>query len=207
MTLIQDQLTVTYADAPDLDYAYNHFEPRVHNTLIVTLPGRGYLNSHPMLHFIRMMCSQHEHDVLAIDYRFQQEHSGFEYEDMPTLIIETVQAIRQAAADYEEVVVVAKSLGTMIVPALVGEIPKLRALMLTPIATSMADIGDTPALAIIGTDDAAYVPEKVHNSAIVTWQVYEGLDHGLQLKGNWAASLRVLGDILTQCEAFLFEEE
>ena len=122
---------------------------------------------------------------------------------MPTLIAESVQAIKQAAADYDEVFVVAKSLGTLIVPALVGEVANLRALMLTPVGSSMADIGDTPALAIIGTADQAYVPEKATDTATATWRVYEGLNHGLQYAGDWVGSLRVLGEILAGCEDFL----
>ncbi|MAU10015.1 MAG: hypothetical protein CL607_09360 [Anaerolineaceae bacterium] len=203
MPHVMDPLMVDYTDAPALLYPYVRHEPRENNTLVVLLPGRGYLNSHPLMHYNRLIALQHQHDVLSIDYRFQQTNVDFQLKDMPTLIAESVQAIKQAAADYDEVFVVAKSLGTLIVPALVGEVANLRALMLTPVGSSMADIGDTPALAIIGTADQAYVPEKATDTATATWRVYEGLNHGLQYAGDWVGSLRVLGEILAGCEDFL----
>lgn len=203
MPHVMDELTVAYDDAPALSYPFIRHEPRENNTLVVLLPGRGYLNSHPLMHFTRMIALQHQHDVLSVDYRFQQTNADFQLDDMPTLISESVQAIKQAAADYDEVFVIAKSLGTLIVPALVGEVASLRTLMLTPISSSMADIGDTPAVAIIGTADQAYVPEKVIDTPTATWRVYEDLNHGLQYAGDWVGSLRVLGEILAGCEDFL----
>ena len=61
-------------------------------------------------------------------------------------------------------------------------------------------------LAIIGTADgnynAAAVTAEAHPPTL-EWRVYEGVNHGLEVEGDWQASLRALADIMQACAAFL----
>ncbi|QPC83193.1 hypothetical protein G4Y79_02115 [Phototrophicus methaneseepsis] len=203
MTLTYDTLSITAEDGTILTHGYDHHMPRNHDALVVMLPGRGYLNSHPLLHFIRLISLQHQRDVLAVNYRFHQTNSDVNPEDLSKVYAESVEAIQKVAPDYKEVIIVAKSMGTPIAASLIGQLSGLRLLMLTPIGTAVADASGTPMLAIIGTADQAYAPEAVRNTDTTTWKVYDGLNHGLQYGGDWRASVNVLPDILQSCEDFI----
>lgn len=79
-----------------------------------------------------------------------------------------------------------------------------RLILLTPIGTAALDTGATPTLAVIGTADQAYQPEQVDATGTnVEWLVLDGLDHGLEVAGDWAASLDGLRQITRACIEFL----
>jgi hypothetical protein len=206
MTLTYDSLSITADDGVTLTHPYYRHEPRTQDSLVVMLPGRGYLNSHPLLHFTQSIALQYQRDVLAVNYRFHRTGADLKPEDLSKIYAETVEAILQVAPAYGEVIVVAKSMGTPIASSLVGQLTGLRLLMLTPIGTSVQDASGTPMLVIIGTADNAYDPDVVQNTATTTWKVYDGLNHGLQYRDDWRASVNVLPDILSACETFILGE-
>lgn len=197
-----EHITVVSANGTRIrNTLYTKQNPR----LLILLPGRGYLVSHTLLHLMTVLGRQLGYDVLAVQYAFQLEDGDFTLADMPSLVAESKSAIEQALAkNYDSMVLVGKSLGTMVAGALANDFDKIEKLiLLTPVQKSHTMTRGIPTLAIIGTADGAYDPDDTIDTETVTWRVFDHLDHSLMVKGDVQASLKVLPKIMLACEAFL----
>jgi len=202
-------MTVTLIEVPS--YAgvtiRNTLFQRAGNTrLMVLLPGRGYTVAAPLLHYSFNIGWNHGYDVLQVSYGFHAAQSSLNVEDMPAIHQESVQAVTQAleAGAYAELVLVGKSLGTPIAAMLANQQPTAtKALLLTPIQKCYQLVKATPTLAVIGPADRVYEGGMAVDTDIVTWKVYEGLDHSLEKPGDLAASLAILADIMQTCATFI----
>lgn len=175
------------------------------DTLMVLLPGRGYLVSHTILHLMSVLGLNLGYDVLQMPYGFQVAQDDFQQEQIPLIRQECQQTLDEALErDYQSVVVVGKSLGSLLAASLAQEFPQVQKLiLLTPVMDSTSMTGTIPTLAIIGTADGAYNPAVVADSETLFWRVYEDLDHSLMIPGDVQASLKILPDIVQSCEDFL----
>lgn len=174
------------------------------NHLLVLLPGRNYYVSHPVLHYLRKVALIEGWDVLPVQYGFQVFH-GTQPGD---LLSESRQALNRALErGYGHVCIVGKSLGSPLAAQLAQEctMKHKSLLLLTPIGSAARDAGDIPTLAIIGTADPTYDAKAIEQDDRLTirWRVYERLNHGLEIDGDWRASVDELNAIMTECEAFL----
>ncbi len=174
-------------------------------TLLVLLPGRGYLVSHTILHLMSILGLNLGYDVLQVPYGFQVAQQDFAHEQIPLIRQECQQTLDEALKrGYQSVVLVGKSLGTLLAASLAHEFPQVQKLiLLTPVMNSTSMTGSLPALAIIGTADKAYKPAIVADTETLTWRVYEGLDHSLMVPGDMHTSLKILPDVVQSCEDFL----
>jgi hypothetical protein len=189
----------------------------VSRDLLVILPGRGYLRSHPVLHYLAMAALGGGYDVLALEYAFHTARGEIPAEWlMPDVLNAEIDAAldalpRRRYEDYTHVCIAGKSLGTPLAVTLAARRPASRTslLMLTPVGGAMHMIGSLclllPTLAIIGTADAAFDSPAVaaDDRPGITWRVFEGLNHGLESSGDWTASLEALRDITSVCRGFL----
>lgn len=174
--------------------------------LMILLPGRGYTVESPLFHYLTQIGLQEKFDVLAIRYAIHHMQVDNWFERLHDIQADCDDAVEQALhRGYEQVCIVGKSLGTPIAGMLANiiDIDRKSVLMLTPIQDAMKLITDIPALAIIGTADPAYNPDMVTQSATESWQVYEGLNHGLEYAGDWQKSLTILPEILSLCAKFI----
>ena len=172
--------------------------------LLVLLPGRGYTCDHPVLHYLRKAAADLGYDVLSVWYSFQMSPQEDDARvTMEQLADEVDQAISVALRrGYDRVCIAGKSLGTPLAALHARQVERL--ILLTPIGTAAQDVGATPTLAVIGTADPMYQPEQIETSgANVGWLVLDGLDHGLEAPGDWAASLDALARITQACVEFL----
>ncbi len=177
--------------------------------LLVVLPGKGYTCNHPVLYYLRRAALALGYDVLSVEYGFQVANAEFDATTVESLQEDAEAAVRPALArGYRRVCFAGKSLGT----PLANELARgLRAetvslLLLTPIGGAMQGLGSLPTLAVFGSADALYAPEIVaafDGHPTVTCRVFDGLNHSLEVKGDWHASLEVLPDIIATCEDFL----
>jgi hypothetical protein len=186
-----------------------YHEPPV-NKLLVMLPGRGYTIESPALFFLRQMALDVGYDVLGLQYGFQMTGGDFDETTAPYLKEDITNAIRQTVQRqaYQQVCIAAKSLGTLLVAEAIeaASIPRTSAILLTPLPGAIQEVGSNPTLAIIGTGDALYSPEMVSASSNlinVRWRVFDGLNHALEVKGEWGASIDALRDVVAECELFL----
>ncbi|HEX2906811.1 MAG TPA: alpha/beta family hydrolase [Phototrophicaceae bacterium] len=177
--------------------------------LLILLPGRGYTCNHPVLYYLRHAGIERGYDVLSIEYAFQVASRDLDADSL-TALAEDVLVATQAvlARGYQRVCIAGKSLGTPLAGELARTITSgaVSLLLLTPIGGALQGLGDCPTLAIIGTADPLYTPELVSaydDHPTITWQVYDGLNHSLEMPGDWRASLAVLPEIITGCETFM----
>ena len=184
---------------------HNRLHSQESDLLLVLLPGVGYLVSHTILHLMSILGLNLGYDVLQIPYGFQVAQDDFELDQIPLIRKECQQTLSEALErGYQSVVLVGKSLGTLLAASLSQEFPQIEKLiLLTPVMDSTSMTGSIPTLALIGTADNAYNPDNVQNSATLNWRVFEGLDHGLMVPGDVQASLKVLPDVVQACEDFL----
>jgi predicted alpha/beta-hydrolase family hydrolase len=177
--------------------------------LLVMLPGRGYTNDHPVMHYLAKAAMAHDYDVLAIEYGFQvaRDRSNLEPEKISIVVRESQQAIEQVLArgGYTHLCIGAKSLGTPMATVLMPNftVPSKSFLLLTPIQNAAAMVGGVRTLAIIGTADASYDAAKAVDKEVCRWLVLDGLNHSLEKGSDWQASLDALVEITAACAAFL----
>jgi hypothetical protein len=174
--------------------------------LMVMLPGRGYTCDHPVLYYVRRMAVKHDYDVLSIEYGFQVANLDLTSELSAHLEDEVNQAVMPALQrGYSQVCIVGKSLGTPLASGLAHNIPvaDMSLILLTPIGGAFQGVDTIRTLAVIGTDDPLYSPELVASYPAVEWQVFDGLNHSLEVRGDWRASISALDNVITVCETFL----
>ncbi len=179
-----------------------HEHPR---GLLAILPGRGYTPDHPVLHYLRKAAADAGYDVLSVWYSFQIAPQADEQVTLERLAGEVDQALGAALRrGYRRLCIAGKSLGTPLAVMQTQLHPVERLILLTPIGTAVQDAGRLPTLAVMGTADSLYQPEAVKSSGSnVEWLVLDGLDHGLEAAGDWAASLDGLARITQACAEFL----
>ncbi len=176
------------------------------NKLMVLLPGRGYTINAPLTYYLSKIGFQLGYDVLMVNYGFHLTQDKISLDQIPYAHADGVQAVEQVLArGYSEVCLAGKSMGTPIVGTLTQSlsVDKLSAILLTPVQSAEAMVKDTPTVAIIGTRDPYYAPDKIENTETLSWKVYDGLDHSLGYPDNWRDSVTVLRSVLDDCEHFL----
>jgi hypothetical protein len=112
-------------------------------------------------------------------------------------------------APYKQLCTAGKSMGTPLAVELARQstIPNISLILLTPIRNAHLQIGAIPTLAVIGTADDFYHPELTQNPVPnLTWRVFDGLNHSLQIPSEWKQSIEVLGQIIGLCADFLQQQ-
>jgi hypothetical protein len=176
------------------------------NKLLIMLPGRGYLTEHPVLFYLRRAALHLGYDVLSVQYGFQTTNADLTAETMPYIQDDVEQATKGILKrGYAQVCIAGKSMVTPLAADLARSITtaSVSLILLTPVGKVTHGLGTIPTLAVIGTADTFYTPELVKDEAHLTWRVYDDLNHGLEKKGDWRASLAILPDIIAACETFL----
>jgi pimeloyl-ACP methyl ester carboxylesterase len=172
--------------------------------LVILLPGRGYTCDYPVLYYLRKAAVILNYDVLSVRYGFQvmPQGSGDAFPS-DTLAAEVDQVVEQVLQPgYARLIVVGKSLGTPLAVRYAAQAERL--ILLTPIGTSVQDAGDKPILAVSGSADPSYQPEVVGLVGTnVRWIVLDGLDHSLEMRGDWEASLDALHQVTQACVDFI----
>ncbi len=171
--------------------------------LLILLPGRGYTCDFPVLYYLRNAAADMGYDVLSVRYSFQVAPQVESQVTMQQLATEVDQAIHETLKrGYRRVCIVGKSLGTPLAALHADQAERL--ILLTPIGTAAQEVGNKPTLAIIGTADQVYHPDVTRSTgANVRWMVLEGLDHGLEVRGDWSDSLDALRQITQACVEFI----
>jgi hypothetical protein len=174
--------------------------------LMVMLPGQGYGCNHPVLYYVRRMAIKHRFDVLSVEYGFQAGHLEFDVQTTAALPDDVWQAVKPVLGrGYRQICIVGKSLGTPLAAELAKTITidKISLILLTPIGGAFQGIETIRTLAVTGTADPLYSPEVMAAVPNIEWQVFDGLNHSLEVIGDWKASIAALVQVITVCEAFV----
>ncbi|MBL8117192.1 MAG: hypothetical protein JNJ78_06650 [Anaerolineae bacterium] len=177
--------------------------------LLIQLPGRGYTTDYPVLYHLRIAAVQRGYDVLSVEYGFQAAHADFDPTHTPQLVEDVsrvIQTVRHRG--YRRVCIAGKSLGTPLAVDAASAFTGLSRslILLTPVGSSVQNTAGIPTLAIIGTADPLYAPEEIaayEGHPTLRWGVFEGLNHALEHRDDWQASLAVLPEIINLCLDYL----
>jgi hypothetical protein len=174
--------------------------------LLIVLPGRGYTVDHPLLYTLRKSALQSGWDVLSVQYGFALAARDLDVESISS-IQEDVDAATTPvlSGGYTEVCIAGKSLGTPLAAELAKRLTGRRVslILFTPIGGATQGLGGVRTLAVAGTADPIYVPEMVTEEPGLQWLVIDGVNHSLEYRDDWRASLDVLAQIISTCETFL----
>lgn len=208
MSLIYENIRVESPFGVTVSHSYTR-QSDAADKLLIMLPGRGYTCENPLLFYLRSMALQNGWDVLSVQYGFQVNGAELNSQNMPYALTDVNNAADPVLANgYKRICIAGKSMGTPLANALAHRITdaSVSLLQLTPIPGAVEVSETLPTLAIIGTADPMYSAEVVAafaNHATVSWKVFDGLNHSMEQKGDWQASLAILPQIIAQCEAFL----
>jgi hypothetical protein len=174
--------------------------------LLILLPGRGYTVDHPLLYTLRKSALQSGWDVLSVQYGFALADRDLDVESISSLQEDVDAATTPVlSGGYNEVCIAGKSLGTPLAAELAKRLTGRRVslILFTPIGGATQGLGGLRTLAVGGTADPLYVPEMAADEPAIQWLVIEGVNHSLEHKDEWRASLDVLARVIGACEAFL----
>ncbi|MCQ4091259.1 MULTISPECIES: cyclase [unclassified Exiguobacterium] len=202
-SIVVDQTTVSY----------DHFQMGSKQVCFL-ISGASYLYDHPYFYYSRMALLARDIDVICIHYVTEELFSMSDAESNACMTrrVDAVVSEVLATHTYENVQFIAKSLGTIPLAALLAK-PNLqtaRFVFLTPVLTEVAEqiaTSSQAGLLVIGTADKFYdevALETCHTSQL-TIDVMEGANHSLDQGFEVDQSLAVLGHVVRQIEASLFE--
>jgi predicted alpha/beta-hydrolase family hydrolase len=188
--------------------------------LAILLPGIGYTLDMPLFYYAQHLLLERNCDVLRVEYAYNQRP---EFRDLPAgkraqWLVADVTAANQAGlaqSDYERVVLIGKSLGTLAMGHLLTmeERPAMdiRAVWLTPLigmGRLREQIGrfGGPSFFVIGTADPHYDPAVLEDLRAATngeAVVVDGADHGMDVPGDPVASVRAVERVVAALARFL----
>lgn len=202
-SIVVDQTTVSY----------DHFQMGSKQVCFL-ISGASYLYDHPYFYYSRMALLARGIDVICIHYVTEELFSMSDAESNACMTrrVDAVVSEVLATHPYENVQFIAKSLGTIPLAALLAK-PSLqtaRFVFLTPVLTEVAEQianSSQAGLLVIGTADKFYDEAALETcrTSQLTIDVIEGVNHSLDQGFEVDPSLAVLGHVIRQIEANLFE--
>lgn len=132
-----------------------HYKIQEKNSkLVVLFPGKNYPCDKPSLHYAGISAIQSGFDLLVLEYGYQAARTDLDIKDLPRVIEESEKSINRIVNNYERVVFISKSLGTIVA----GEIHRrigipIKHIYLTPIKDTVEYINSTEGITIYGTKD------------------------------------------------------
>ena len=202
-SIVVDQTTVSY----------DHFQMGSKQVCFL-ISGTSYLYDHPYFYYSRMALLARGIDVVCIHYVTEELFSMTDAESNACMTrrVDAVVSEVLATHPYENVQFIAKSLGTIPLAALLAK-PSLqtaRFVFLTPVLTEVAEQianSSQAGLLVIGTADKFYDEAALETcrTSQLTIDIMEGANHSLDQGFEVDPSLAVLGHVVRQIEASLFE--
>ena len=202
-SIVVDQTTVSY----------DHFQMGSKQVCFL-ISGASYLYDHPYFYYSRMALLARDIDVICIHYVTEELFSMTDAESNACMTrrVDAVVSEVLATHPYENVQFIAKSLGTIPLAALLTK-PSLQTacfVFLTPVLTEVVEqiaTSSQTGLLVIGTADKFYDEAALETcrTSQLTIDVIEGANHSLDQGFEVDPSLAILGHVVRQIEASLFE--
>ena len=182
--------------------------------LAVIFPGIGYTADKPLLYFGRRIAVEYGYEIRIMDYKgFPPKVKGDRNRMEESFFIALRQAEEMLAgvdfAEYDDVVFIGKSIGTIVAAKIAAESPakdRIRQVLYTPLEdTFRFPIGE--AIAFTGDDDPwvgkenSRIPELCKERGIPCRQVPHA-NHSLESKDVFE-DMKELRRVMKETEAFL----
>ncbi|WP_151735763.1 hypothetical protein [Paenibacillus tengchongensis] len=165
-------------------------------TLAVVFPGQNYPADRPLLYYAAKVAAEYGCDLLVLEYGYQSARTAFKREELD-ILAEECKAALAAVPDYEHLLFIGKSLGTVLAgrladdPDVKGDLSQL---FLTPVADAVPAIQASRGTVIYGGADPLFTEQ--HAAAVRDLpglRVYciDEANHSLEV-GSTGESLAVL---------------
>lgn len=179
--------------------------------LAIFFPGIGYTHDKPLMYYSRKIAVDLGYETKCIEYRNLPEKVKGDKEKMKqALLIAYEQCLEQLKdadfADYDDILIVSKSLGTVIATKFHEEhCDKARMVLYTPVeATFMFKINK--AIAFIGDDDPwsdLNTVKSLAEKAGVPLNIYPDCNHSLEVSGDYERNLKYISDVMKLTAEFI----
>jgi hypothetical protein len=188
-------------------------------SICIMLPGLGYTTQRPLFHYSTGICLEQNIDVLHINYQFSKnehfkklsepEQDNWMYEDVLAVIEDVLKD-----TSYEQSFLLSKSIGTIPMAKEWGRkniTHNAFGIWLTPLI-KVDEVYQAllntqlPSLCIIGDQDHHFVEERIsslENNRLIQTVVVHNTEHSLEVKGDVAASLDAMKEVMTSIENFI----
>ena len=180
--------------------------------LCVLFPGVGYTNLKPLLYYSGKIAIHEGYELLQITYSdLPSKIFGDEEKMKEAFSIALSQAESQLSQvkweDYEDVVFVGKSIGTVIAAA-VNASANVRYIYHTPLKETFSFAKSHSGIAFFGDADPWSELTDIRNEAErldIPLHIYEGGNHSLET-GEVRRDISILADVMDKVYDFITEE-
>ncbi|SFJ70624.1 hypothetical protein SAMN04487936_103405 [Halobacillus dabanensis] len=199
----------------DKKHKYTHIQNNS-NKVCFMFSGAGYTYDKPLFYYSTMKFIEDKVDIVHVHYNYSKNILNLPITKLAKIIINDVYPIVKdvlASHEYEEIVFLGKSLGTIpIVYQLLDEFSGSKFVLLTPLLKYdivMEILLDSPRnfLVITGKNDHHYFAEKVealNQRENIMVKEFEGANHSLDVEPfNTIGSISVLSDAIHAINEYL----
>ncbi len=190
------------------------------NKVALVFPGLAYNSTMPLLHYSIQAILASGLNVLTVDYDYSNNSEFLKQsaKDQSDWLIKDVEAALRFVTEVEKqevVCLIGKSLGTLALGHLLETHKELRdakTIWLTPLIKNpelmeqmLSYMKD--AVLVIGTKDSHYdsdIIDRLNISTQLSGIIIDGANHSLEIEGDVTRSLRVLMQIVTILQQFVF---
>lgn len=183
--------------------------------LAIILPGMGYTVQAPLLYYSTGLMFNKRYDVLHINYQYDSSFSKLGTNEQFLKIHEDVNEVINlvlAGNPYKDFTIIAKSIGTLALAALVNQerFFKAQTVWLTPLITrdvvyQALQLAAQQSLVIFGDEDPVYDEERFNvlkEITNITAKVITGLNHGLEIENDIYHSIEVIKQVTKEIDHF-----
>ncbi|MCM3628500.1 alpha/beta hydrolase [Paenibacillus glycanilyticus] len=175
--------------------------------LAVLFPGQNYSCELPLLHYAGKTALQSGYDIVLLEYGHQAARTSLDIQSLTRLIEESYQSIQHLLPQYEHVVFVSKSLGTVVA----GEVHKMlqreiRHIFLTPLERTIPYLNTYDRIVIYGDKDEWFnwdAAEQMEDNRGV--YVIPKANHGLET-GDVEEHLGILSFVVQRYKEFFIRD-
>lgn len=184
--------------------------------LAVIFPGIGYTADRPLLHYSRRIAADHGYEIRIMNYSgFPRKIKGDRKRMEESFEIALQQSMEMlsdvAMSDYEDILFIGKSIGTIAAAKIASESPardRIRLVLYTPLEDTFAfSFGE--AIAFTGDDDPWVGREKSRILAIcesrgIPCALLSSANHSLE-SSDVFADMKELYRVMKETERFILE--
>ena len=181
------------------------------NKLAIFFPGIGYTHDKPLMYYSRKLAVDMGYETKCIEYSNLPDKVKGDKEKMKqSLLIAYEQACEQLEgtdfSKYEDILVIGKSLGTVVAAKYCAEhCKKARLVLYTPVEATFS-FGISDAVAFIGDDDPWSKLDDVKTLAEksnIPLHIYPDCNHSLEVTKDYARNLRYISSVMDLTAEFI----
>jgi len=179
--------------------------------IAIFFPGIGYTNDKPLLYFSRKIARDKGYEEICIEYKdLPQNVKGNKEKMKEALVTAYDQSVTMLQnidfSQYDEILIVGKSLGTVIAAKYNEEyIKNARLILYTPVEATFRYKSDD-AVAFIGDNDPwsnLDTVKKLAKDMDIPLYIYPGCNHSLEVSENYAKNIDNLKTVMDITAEFI----